>query len=133
MRGPGSWPRPPPGQRRYGAGDEGRHHRRRDSLVEPLMVKPDDLSKPPVAFDHDSTLVVVLEMSGRSWLAAAIVPGVDRRPLQKLPVDKHRLYQLVERWRGEGRQHGKAISRVVLALEAGRGGCWLARRLPDRR
>jgi transposase len=96
------------------------------------MVKPDDMSKPPVAFDHDSTLVVVLEMSGRSWLAAAIVPGVDRRPLQKLPVDKHRLYQLVERWRGEARQHGKAISRVVLAHEAGRDGFWLARWLCAR-
>ncbi|MDF2781439.1 MAG: transposase [Geminicoccaceae bacterium] len=96
------------------------------------MVKPDDLSKPPVAFDHDSTLVVVLEMSGRSWLAAAIVPGVDRRPLQKLPVDEHRLYQLLERWQGEARQHGKAISRVVLAHEAGRDGFWLARWLRTR-
>jgi transposase len=55
------------------------------------MAKPYDLSKPLVAFDHDSTLAVVLEMSGRSWLAAAIIPGVDRRPLQKLPIDEHRL------------------------------------------
>jgi transposase len=96
------------------------------------MVKPDDLSKPPVAFDHDSTLVVVLEMSGRSWLAAAIVPGVDRRPLQKLPVDEHRLFQLLERWRGEARQRGKTITRVVLAHEAGRDGFWLARWLRAR-
>ena len=64
------------------------------------MVKPDDLSKPPVAFEHDSTLVAVLEMSGRAWLAAAIVPGLDRRPLRKLPVDEHRPFRLLERWRG---------------------------------
>ena len=51
------------------------------------MSKPDDLSKPLVALDHDSTLVCVIEMSGSSWLVAATVPGVDRRPLQKLPVD----------------------------------------------
>ncbi len=96
------------------------------------MVKPDDLSKPPVAFDHDSTLMVVLEMSGRSWLAAAIVPGLDRRPLQKLLIDEHRLFQLLERWRGEARRRGKTITRVVLAHEAGRDGFWLARWLRAR-
>jgi transposase len=96
------------------------------------MVKPEDLSKPPVAFDHDSTLVVVLEMSGRSWLAAAIVPGVDRRPLRKLPVDEHRLPEVLERWRGEARRHGGTIARVVLAHEAGRDGFWLARWLRAR-
>jgi hypothetical protein len=47
------------------------------------MSKPDDLSKPLVALDHDSTLVCVIEMSGSSWLVATTVPGVDRRPLQK--------------------------------------------------
>jgi transposase len=96
------------------------------------MAKPYDLSKPLVAFDHDSTLAVVLEMSGRSWLAAAIIPGVDRRPLQKLPVDEHRLLEWLERWRSEARQHGKTISRVVLAYEAGRDGFWLARWLQAR-
>ncbi len=55
------------------------------------MAKPDDLSKPLVALDHDSTLVCVIEMSGTSWLVAATVPGVDRRPLQKLPVNPARL------------------------------------------
>src|SRR4051794_28277441 len=35
------------------------------------MVKPDDLSEPAVALDHDSTLVCVIEMSGTSWLVAA--------------------------------------------------------------
>ena len=45
------------------------------------MAKPDDLSKPLVALDHESTLVCVIEMSGTSWLVAATVPGVDRRPL----------------------------------------------------
>jgi transposase len=41
-----------------------------------------DLSKPLVALEHESTLVCVIEMSGSSWLVAATVPGVDRRPLQ---------------------------------------------------
>jgi hypothetical protein len=44
------------------------------------MSKPDDLSKPLVALDHDSTLVCVIEMSGSSWLVAATVP--PGRPLR---------------------------------------------------
>ena len=55
------------------------------------MAKLYDLSKPLVALDHDTTLVCVIEMSGTSWLVAATVPGVDRRPLQKLPVNPDRL------------------------------------------
>ena len=96
------------------------------------MTKPYDLSKPLVTFDHDSTLVAVLEMSGTSWLVAAIIPGVERRPLQKLPVDEHRLLGLLERWQGEAQQRGKTISRIVLAYEAGRDGFWLARWLQAR-
>ena len=96
------------------------------------MTKPYDLSKPLVTFDHDTTLVAVLEMSGRSWLVAAIIPGVARRPLQKLPVDEHRLLGLLERWQGEAQQRGKTISRIVLAYEAGRDGFWLARWLQAR-
>jgi transposase len=41
------------------------------------MAKPDDLSKPLVGLDHDSTLVCVIEMSGTSWLVAATVPPVS--------------------------------------------------------
>ena len=35
------------------------------------------------AFDHDSTLVVALELSGKSWQAGAVVPGVARRPRRR--------------------------------------------------
>src|SRR6185295_9629762 len=75
------------------------------------MAKPDDLSKPLVALDHDSTLVCVIEMSGTSWLVAATVPGVDRRPLQKLPVNPARLLEQVERWRQEAGRAGRSRAR----------------------
>ena len=78
------------------------------------MAKPDDLSKPLVALDHDSTLVCVIEMSGTSWLVAATVPGVDRRPLQKLPVNPARLLEQVERWRKEAARAGRTITRTVV-------------------
>jgi len=93
------------------------------------MSKPDDLSKPLVALDHDSTLVCVIEMSGSSWLVAATVPGVSRRPLQKLPVDPARLLAQVERWRQEAARAGRTITRTVVAYESGRDGFWLARLL----
>jgi transposase len=91
------------------------------------MAKPDDL--PAVALDHDSTLVCVIEMSGTSWLVAATVPGVDRRPLQKLPVNPARLLEQVERWRKEAARAGRTITRTVVAYESGRDGFWLARLL----
>jgi transposase len=91
------------------------------------MTKPDDLSKPAVALDHDSTLVCVIEMSGTSWLVAATVPGVDR--LQKLPVTPARLLEQVERWRKEAARAGRIITRTVVAYESGRDGFWLARLL----
>src|SRR3954468_17949524 len=93
------------------------------------MSKPYDLSKLLVALDHDSTLVCVIEMSGSSWLVAATVPGVDRRPLQKLPVDPARLLAQVERWRQEAARAGRTIQRTVVAYESGRDGFWLARLL----
>ena len=73
------------------------------------MAKPYDLSKPLIALDHESTLVCVIEMSGRSWLVAATVPGVDRRPLQKLPVSPQRLLEQVERWRQEAARAGRTV------------------------
>jgi hypothetical protein len=36
------------------------------------------------ALDHDSTLVVALELSSKSWQAGAVVPGVARRPRRRL-------------------------------------------------
>jgi transposase len=93
------------------------------------MAKPDDL--PLVALDHESTLVCVIEMSGTSWLVAATVPGVDRRPLQKLPVSPHRLLDQLERWRKEAARAGRAIRRTVVAYESGRDGFWLARLLQN--
>jgi transposase len=44
------------------------------------------MAKPLVDLDHEITLVCVIEMSGTSWLVAATVPGVERRPSQKLAI-----------------------------------------------
>jgi len=53
------------------------------------MPHVDDLSRSLTAFDRDSTLVAVIEMSLKSWLVAGIVPGVSRAPLKKLGADEN--------------------------------------------
>jgi transposase len=96
------------------------------------MTRVDDLSRSLVAFDQNSTLVVVVEMSQASWLVGALLPGVARQPLRKLEPDGEGLLRLIERWRSEAAKAGRTIGRVVLAYEAGRDGFWLARWLRAR-
>ena len=43
-----------------------------------------DAPRPATAFDHDSTLVVAMELSGKSCQLGATVPGVSRRPKRGL-------------------------------------------------
>jgi transposase len=91
------------------------------------MIHVDDLSRSIAAFDHDSTLVVVIEMSKSSWLVAGMIPGVDRQPVKKLEPDPDALQRLLDRWRAEATKAGRKIQRITLGYEAGRDGFWLAR------
>ncbi|RJT19065.1 IS110 family transposase, partial [Mesorhizobium waimense] len=96
------------------------------------MTQVDDLSRSLVPFDQNSSVIVVVEMSESSWLAAGQVPGIERLPLKKLEPDPIALLRLVERWRDEAVKVGNAIERIALAFEAGRDGFWLARWLERR-
>lgn len=96
------------------------------------MPQVDDLSRSLIAFEQISTLVIVVELSQSSWLAAGVVPGIERRPLKKLDPDPTALLHLVEGWRDRATKAGGAITRTVLAFESGRDGFWLARWLRAR-
>ena len=96
------------------------------------MAQVNDLTRSLVSFEQSGTLVVVLEMSQSSWLAAGVVPGVERRPLKKISPDPAALLDLVERWRDQAMRAGQTVTRAVLAFEAGRDGFWLARWLRAR-
>ena len=91
------------------------------------MSQPFDASRSLTAFEQDSTLVAVIEMSQSNWLVAAVVPGVERQPLKKLDAEADALLKLLQRWRDEARKAGRVIRRIVCAYEAGRDGFWLAR------
>ena len=96
------------------------------------MPQPNDLSRSLVAFQQDSTLVAVVEMSRSSWLVAGIVPGIGRHPLKKLDSSEEALLALLGRWRDEAAAAGCTITRLAVAFEAGRDGFWLARWLRAR-
>jgi len=95
-------------------------------------MKRNDLSRSLAAFDQNSTLVAVVELSLKTWLVAGLVPGLSRRPLKKQPADPDALVARLGRWRDEAIKAGAKISRIVVAFEAGRDGFWLARLLRAR-
>ena len=94
------------------------------------MPQPNDLSRSLTAFDQDTTLIAVIEMSQSSWLVAGIVPGIERQPLKKLKPDEEALLRLLRRWAEEAVKAGRRISHIAVAFEAGRDGFW---RAPRRR
>jgi transposase len=82
------------------------------------------------AFEHDSTLVLALELSGKGWEVGAVLPGVARRPRRRLaPRDMAGLLRQVEAWKAEALRAGRTVRRTVLSYEAGRDGFWIARYL----
>src|SRR5260370_26687321 len=113
--------------RSYGAGDEDVAPSSLQEAMECPMAQFEDLSRCLAAFDQNSTLVMVVEMSQSSWLVAGLVPGVARQPLKKLEPDGAGLLRLVQRWRREAAKARRILDRIVLAYEAGRDGVWLAR------
>ncbi len=87
---------------------------------------------PTTALDQDSTLVVVLELSAASWLVGARVPGLSRLSRYSLPPSVADLSVLVGKMTERAVTRGQAVTRVVVAYEAGRDGFWLARYLVAR-
>jgi transposase len=78
--------------------------------------------------------VTVLELSGKTWLLGAVVPGISRRPKKSVAArDLGAVVKAIEGWKAEASRAGRAVSRVVLAFEASRDGFWIARALRERR
>jgi transposase len=86
-----------------------------------------DMSRSLAAFDQNSTLVVVVELSKKSWLVTGLIPGVERQPKKKMQSDAEDLLRLLGRWCDEAVKGGRPITRIAVAYEAGRDGFWLAR------
>ena len=96
------------------------------------MLEPFNPSRSLTAFEQDSTVIAVIEMSQSKWLVAAVIPGGERQPLKKINPDVGMLLKLLHRWQNEVGRAGRKIKRIVVAYEAGRDGFWLARWLQAR-
>ena len=70
--------------------------------------------------------MIVVELSHSSWLAAGVVPGIERRPLKKLDPDPAALLHLVEGWRDRAaRPAARSIGPFSLSRLVVTGFGWL--------
>jgi transposase len=80
------------------------------------------------AADFDRTLILALEVSEKSWVVAAHVPGLQgSKPRRTLSPTAEALLEAVETYRTRAVRVGRTVDRVVLVYEAGYSGFWLAR------
>jgi transposase len=91
------------------------------------MLEPFNPSSSLTALEQGSTVIAVTEMSQSKWLVAAVIPGIERRPLKKLDPDEEMLLKLLHRWQNEARRAGHEIkaSSSPMRLAATASG-WLA-------
>src|SRR4051812_44587880 len=83
--------------------------------------------------DHDRTLILAVEVSGRSWIVAAQVPGLRQKGVkQQLAPRADALMAAVEGYKRRAAAAGMAVDRVIVAYESGGSGFWLARWLQQR-
>jgi transposase len=78
--------------------------------------------------DFERTLVLALEVSDRSWVLAAHVPGLPGgKPRRTLSPSAEALLEAIGGYRARAARAGRSVERVVLVYEAGYSGFWLAR------
>ena len=84
----------------------------------------------PVALDHNETLVLAIELSNKSWVLAAQVPGLTRvKAKQTIEPTAEALLAALQGYRERAKVAGRQVERVVATYEAGWSGFWLARLL----
>lgn len=85
------------------------------------------------ALDYDRTLVLALELSSRSWVLAAQVPGLPHAKAKRTIAPRpEALMAAIDGYRARAAAAGHTIARVIAVYEAGWSGFWLARWLSRR-
>src|SRR3712207_9388017 len=89
----------------------------------PVRVSPLAASN---GLDYNRTLILAVEVSGRSWVVAAQVPGLRQKSAkQQLAPRADALMAAVEGYKRRAAAAGMAVDRVIIAYEAGGRGLWL--------
>jgi transposase len=80
------------------------------------------------AINYDHTLVLAIELSNKSWVLAAQVPGLPQTKAQRtIEPNKTALLAAIDGYRARAAALGYAVERVITTYEAGWSGFWLAR------
>lgn len=88
---------------------------------------------PATAYDHNTTIVAVLELSGKSWLFGAVAPGLPRRTKRSFTAgDVEAVVRALEQVKAQSAKASFEVQRIVVGFESGRDGFWIARALQQR-
>jgi len=80
------------------------------------------------AVQYDTTLVLAIELSSKTWVLAAQVPGLPKTKAKRtIEPDKLALQSAIDGYRARAAAAGYSVDRVVVTYEAGWSGFWLAR------
>lgn len=87
----------------------------------------------PMGCDYDITLILAIELSTKSWVLAAQVPGLRQiKAKQTIAPTAEALMGAIDGYRRRAAAAGQTIERVIAIYEAGWSGFWLARWLTAR-
>ncbi len=82
----------------------------------------------PAAVDYERTLVLAIEVSNKSWVLAAQVPGLPHTKAKRtINQETEALLAAIDGYRARAATTGRSIARVIAVYEAGWSGFWLAR------
>ena len=82
----------------------------------------------PAAVDYERTLILAVEVSNKSWVLAAQVPGLPHTKAKRtIDPEAEALLAAVSGYRARAAATGRSIERVIAVYEAGWSGFWLAR------
>src|SRR6516225_7050285 len=90
------------------------------------MTRPSNVLLRAINYDH--TLVLAIELSNKSWVLAAQVPGLPQTKAQRtIEPNKNALLAAIDGYRARAAAVGHSVDRVIVTYEAGWSGFWLAR------
>jgi hypothetical protein len=95
------------------------------------MSRPSNVLLPAINYDH--TLVLSVELSNKSWVLAAQVPGLPRTKAQRtVEPNKNALLAAIDGYRARAAAVGYTVDRVITTYEAGEVARGARRRGPCR-
>jgi transposase len=82
----------------------------------------------PATVDYETTLILSIEVSNKSWVLAAQVPGLPHTKAKRsINPEAKALLTAITGYRARAADLGHQIERVIAVYEAGWSGFWLAR------